>query len=179
MGQIDPARVADVALQGLLVYARLKLDRSLALVARLPTADAESGGYGIEQPAAGTHRRRIMIDVAMPGLNGIETVKRARQRWPFLRVLYVTGYVDMAGAERRRPAYKEAVQTDRSHKRRPPGYKPRAQRCGCKCSIVRKSAVIAGCSCCPSPTQRTLLQTADITRRLISADTDQPLRYEL
>jgi CheY-like chemotaxis protein len=41
----------------------------------------------------------MMIDVAMPGLNGIETVKRARQRWPFLRVLYVTGYVDMAGAE--------------------------------------------------------------------------------
>jgi DNA-binding NarL/FixJ family response regulator len=93
--------VADVALQGLLVYARLKLDRSLALVARLPTADAESGGYGIEQPAAGTHRRRIMIGVAMPGLNGIETVKRARQRWPFLRVLYVTGYVDIG---RRRAA---------------------------------------------------------------------------
>ena len=41
----------------------------------------------------------MMIDVAMPGLNGIETVKRARQRCPSLRVLYVTGYVDMAGAE--------------------------------------------------------------------------------
>ena len=26
---------------------------------------------------------------------------RARQRWPGLRVLYVTGYADFAGAERR------------------------------------------------------------------------------
>jgi PAS domain S-box-containing protein len=66
-------------------------------------------GYGVTElgsgPAAldalsrGEAYDLMMIDVAMPGLNGIETVKRARQRCPFLRVLYVTGYVDMAGAE--------------------------------------------------------------------------------
>jgi DNA-binding response OmpR family regulator len=36
------------------------------------------------------------VDIAMPGLNGIETVRRARERWPGLRVLYVTGYADAA-----------------------------------------------------------------------------------
>ncbi len=32
----------------------------------------------------------------MPGLSGIETVARARRRWPGLRVLYMTGYADAA-----------------------------------------------------------------------------------
>ena len=37
-----------------------------------------------------------ILDLNMPGLNGIETVRRARERWPGLRVLYVTGYADAA-----------------------------------------------------------------------------------
>jgi DNA-binding response OmpR family regulator len=32
----------------------------------------------------------------MPGLNGVETVQRARDSSPGLRVLYVTGYADAA-----------------------------------------------------------------------------------
>ena len=38
----------------------------------------------------------IVIDLAMPGLSGTETVARARRRWPGLRVLYMTGYADAA-----------------------------------------------------------------------------------
>jgi len=38
----------------------------------------------------------IVIDLAMPGLSGTETVARARRRWPGLRVLYMTGYADGA-----------------------------------------------------------------------------------
>ena len=34
----------------------------------------------------------------MPGLSGVETVARARRRWPGLRVLYMTGYADAADA---------------------------------------------------------------------------------
>jgi CheY-like chemotaxis protein len=39
----------------------------------------------------------LVIDIAMPGLNGIETVRRARERRPELKVLYVTGYADLGG----------------------------------------------------------------------------------
>jgi hypothetical protein len=46
----------------------------------------------------------MTIDVAMLSLNGIETVKRARQRWPSLRVFYVTGYVDMPAQSLKPPA---------------------------------------------------------------------------
>src|SRR5580704_16266269 len=43
----------------------------------------------------------VVVDLAGPGLSGAETVRRARERWPGLRVLYVTGYADLAGNERR------------------------------------------------------------------------------
>jgi len=39
----------------------------------------------------------IVIDLAMPGLSGTETVARARRRWPGLRVLYMTGYAETGG----------------------------------------------------------------------------------
>ena len=35
----------------------------------------------------------------MPALDGIETVRRARERWPGLNVLYVTGFAEIGGAE--------------------------------------------------------------------------------
>ena len=35
----------------------------------------------------------------MPGLSGIETIARARRRWPGLRVLYMTGYADVADTD--------------------------------------------------------------------------------
>jgi PAS domain S-box-containing protein len=38
----------------------------------------------------------LLIDVAMPELTGIETVRRARMVRPDLRVLYMTGYADFA-----------------------------------------------------------------------------------
>ncbi len=41
----------------------------------------------------------LVIDIAMPGLSGVETVARARRRRPELRVLYMTGYADAGGAQ--------------------------------------------------------------------------------
>ncbi len=61
--------------------------------------EVENGPAALDALSRGAAYDLMVIDVAMPGLTGIETVKRARQRCPFLRVLYVTGYVDMAGAE--------------------------------------------------------------------------------
>jgi CheY-like chemotaxis protein len=49
--------------------------------------DALGGGEGYDL---------VIIDIAMPGLSGVETIARARRRWPELRVLYMTGYVDAA-----------------------------------------------------------------------------------
>ena len=54
----------------------------------------------------------VVIDIAMPGLSGVETIARARRQWPDLRVLYMTGYADAAGREpgyRRRQAAQKAV----------------------------------------------------------------------
>ena len=52
-----------------------------------------------EWPRIGILCLGVVIGLAigvLPGLNGIETVRRARERWPGLRVLYVTGYASAA-----------------------------------------------------------------------------------
>jgi PAS domain S-box-containing protein len=40
-----------------------------------------------------------IIDLAMPGLSGAEVARRARQRWPELRVLFITGYAGSVSLE--------------------------------------------------------------------------------
>lgn len=58
---------------------------------------AASGRDGLDALARGELFDLLVIDIAMPGLNGIETVRRARKQWPGLNVLYVTGYADLGG----------------------------------------------------------------------------------
>ena len=38
----------------------------------------------------------LMVDMAMPGINGVEVIRRARERHPELRALLVSGYADIA-----------------------------------------------------------------------------------
>jgi len=59
-------------------------------------AEAASGQAALDALGRGEIYELAIVDIAMPGLNGIETVRRARERWPGLRVLYVTGYADAA-----------------------------------------------------------------------------------
>ena len=59
-------------------------------------AEAASGQAALDALSRGEIYDLAIVDMAMPGLNGIETVRRARERWPGLRVLYVTGYADAA-----------------------------------------------------------------------------------
>jgi PAS domain S-box-containing protein len=61
--------------------------------------EVESGQAALDRLSRGEAYDLMVIDVAMPGLNGIETVRSARQRLPGLRALYITGFVDVAGAE--------------------------------------------------------------------------------
>lgn len=48
----------------------------------------------------------MLVDFAMPGMNGVEVVRRAREKWTALPILFVTGYADTealaadVGAER-------------------------------------------------------------------------------
>ena len=60
--------------------------------------DAESGQAALDALARGEIYDLLVIDVAMPGLSGIETIRHARERWPALRALYISGYTEMAGA---------------------------------------------------------------------------------
>jgi CheY-like chemotaxis protein len=41
----------------------------------------------------------LIVDIAMPGLNGIETVRRASAALPSACALYVTGYAEAGGAD--------------------------------------------------------------------------------
>jgi CheY-like chemotaxis protein len=61
--------------------------------------EADNGRGALDALARGEIYDLMLIDIAMPGLSGIETVRRARERWPGLRALYVSGYADLSGAE--------------------------------------------------------------------------------
>jgi CheY-like chemotaxis protein len=62
-------------------------------------AEAESGLAALDALARGEVYDLLLVDIAMPGLNGIETVRRARETHPGQRVLYVTGYADLTEAD--------------------------------------------------------------------------------
>jgi CheY-like chemotaxis protein len=59
----------------------------------------DNGRAALDALARGEVYDLMMIDVAMPGMNGIETARQAREQWPELRVLYVTGYADLAASD--------------------------------------------------------------------------------
>ena len=40
---------------------------------------------------------KTTVDMAMPGMNGVELITRARERQGDLRAMLVTGYADVAG----------------------------------------------------------------------------------
>jgi PAS domain S-box-containing protein len=58
--------------------------------------EAERGHAALEMLARGESCDLIVIDMIMPELNGLDTVRRARERWPGVRALLMTGYTDTA-----------------------------------------------------------------------------------
>ena len=55
---------------------------------------APNGQAGLDELSARSDIDLLMIDIVMPGLNGIDTVSRARERHPDLKVLYMSGYAE-------------------------------------------------------------------------------------
>jgi PAS domain S-box-containing protein len=62
-------------------------------------AEAESGNAALNALMRGETYDLLVVDIAMPDLSGIDTIRRARERWPGLRALYVTGFADAVGAQ--------------------------------------------------------------------------------
>jgi CheY-like chemotaxis protein len=52
---------------------------------------AESGSQAL-QKLAGTHLDLVFTDLAMPGMDGWETAREIRKRWPQMSIVLVTGY---------------------------------------------------------------------------------------
>jgi PAS domain S-box-containing protein len=62
--------------------------------------EAGSGGAALERLGENVPPIDLLIaDLAMPGMNGFELARAARQERPDLPVLFVTGYADMARSE--------------------------------------------------------------------------------
>jgi signal transduction histidine kinase/CheY-like chemotaxis protein len=65
--------------------------------------EAGSGGAALEHLATDAPRIDLLIaDVAMPGMNGFELARAARQQRPGLPILFVTGFADIGRSEGRR-----------------------------------------------------------------------------
>ena len=62
--------------------------------------EAGSGGAALERlDAEASHIDLLIADLAMPGMNGFELARAARQERPDLPILFVTGFADMAQSE--------------------------------------------------------------------------------
>jgi CheY-like chemotaxis protein len=66
------------------------------------TLEAENGQAALDRLAQGEPIDLLLVDVAMPGMNGVEMVRRARERQPTLRALFATGYADIDAFEHAR-----------------------------------------------------------------------------
>jgi len=58
--------------------------------------EAGSGGAALERLYAASAYDLLVVDFAMPGMNGAELAAAAASTWPALPVLYVTGFADLS-----------------------------------------------------------------------------------
>jgi CheY-like chemotaxis protein len=67
-----------------------------------------SAGYAVHVASGGEEAIRVLdetavdllvVDYAMPGMNGLETIRQARLRRPGLRSLLITGHAGMLSGE--------------------------------------------------------------------------------
>ena len=63
--------------------------------ARFTVLEAGSGGAGLEALDRADRVDILLVDFAMPGMNGAEVAREAQGRRPGLPILFVTGYADL------------------------------------------------------------------------------------
>lgn len=62
--------------------------------------EASNGPMGLElAETAGPDL--MMVDFALPGMNGAQVAQAARERWPDLPIVFASGYSDTDAIERR------------------------------------------------------------------------------
>jgi len=101
-----PDRPEMAAIEG----ARVLLVEDEAVVRSIVERTLTRAGYrvvaascaeeALELHEDGSRFDLLVTDVVMPGMNGWELGKRLRQRWPWLRVLYMSGYTEDGADER-------------------------------------------------------------------------------
>jgi CheY-like chemotaxis protein len=57
---------------------------------------AENGAAALDLLARSGPVDLLVVDMAMPGMNGVELIRRARERQADLRAMLVTGYADVS-----------------------------------------------------------------------------------
>lgn len=62
-------------------------------------AEASSGRAALELLDGQVRFDGLVVDFAMPGMNGVELVREVNARYPDMPVLYVTGYADMSALD--------------------------------------------------------------------------------
>jgi PAS domain S-box-containing protein len=61
-------------------------------------AKFDSGKAVLDAVASGERYDLLVVDIAMPGLSGIETLKRLREQLPAQRALFISGHTDNTGS---------------------------------------------------------------------------------
>ena len=60
---------------------------------------AENGPAALEMLGRAEPVDLLLVDMAMPGMNGVELIRKARERRPSLRAMLVTGYAPFSPAQ--------------------------------------------------------------------------------
>jgi len=104
--KVCPSGAVDLRLEARLAFRILVVDDEL--VVRDSTKEwledegfrvdmAGSGGEALEK-LAGQHYDLVLLDVKMPGMDGVEVLKRAREMYPELPVVMMTAYATVESA---------------------------------------------------------------------------------
>jgi DNA-binding NtrC family response regulator len=64
----------------------------------LNVIQAFSGDDALKQLAGGTQTEVVILDVKMPGKDGIETLQAIKRQWPLLEVIMLTGHATVESA---------------------------------------------------------------------------------